>query len=153
MVKQEIMPKVYKEVFEIVKYLPEEVFHKIPKQVIKEIHDNMDKDYEYDVNVDHFQNQEMLYETQLILAIFFRDYWATEEQRMKIIAKEKYDEQVYQEELRRQYNPEDLFKDNKKMKMHKIQEEIPMEKYQENIFQKAVKFIKAFLSKIKNNSR
>ena len=47
MINQAIMPKAYKEVYEIVKHLSEEDFNKIPKEIIKTLHSNMDKDYEF----------------------------------------------------------------------------------------------------------
>ena len=99
MINQAIMPKAYKEVYEIVKHLSEEDFNKIPKEVIKTLHSNMDKDYEFYINFEDLQNQETLNETKLLLAIIFRDYLATEKQKEKIMAKERYDEQVYQEEM------------------------------------------------------
>lgn len=152
------MPKVYKEVYEIVKYLPEEEFNKIPKEIIKYMHDNMDRDYDYQINFDDFENQEMQYETQLILAIFYSDYWATPEQKEKIIAKEKWDEQVYQEKMRERYNPDDIFKNKKETSktdtqeqqeenIVNSQEEKSMVKYKENIFQRIIAFIKNIFSK------
>ncbi len=150
MVNQKIMPKVYKEVYEIVKHVPEEDFNKIPKEILEKIHAEMDKEYEYYIDFDNFQNQEMLYETQLILAMFFRDYWATEEQKRKIKAKERYDEQVNQENLREQYNPNDLFhnkRNHHEIKIENVNTETAMVEYKENIFQKIQKFIKNIFNK------
>ena len=39
-----------------------------------------------------------MYETNVILAVLYRDYWATEKQREKIKLKEKYDLQQLENE-------------------------------------------------------
>ena len=84
MINQAIMPKAYKEVYEIVKHLSEEDFNKIPKEIIKTLHSNMDKDYEFYINFEDLQNQETLNETKLLLAIIFRDYLATENKKKRL---------------------------------------------------------------------
>ena len=84
MINQKMMPKVYREVFEIIKHLSEKDFNKIPKEVIETLHVNMDKEYEVNINFEDFQNQKTMYETKVLLAILFRDYLATEKQKEKI---------------------------------------------------------------------
>ena len=44
----------------------------------------------------------------------FRDYWATEIQKEKIINKQNYDRMKLEEEKRTRYNPDNLFKNNEK---------------------------------------
>lgn len=148
MINQAIMPKVYKEVFEIIKHLSEEDFNKIPKEVVRTLHSNMDKDYEFYINFEDFQNQETLKETKLLLAILYRDYLATEKQREKIIAKEKYDEQVYQEMIREKYNPENFFKKQQSsFDKNKLQKETKVIEYKPNVFQKILNFFKRVFHK------
>ena len=86
-----------------------------------------------------FEKQPILEETKIILAILFKDYWATPDQKEKIKLKEKYDD--IQEELikRERYNPDNLF--IKSAKQEKITEyaktdELPMVKYKESLFKK-----------------
>lgn len=47
--------------------------------------------------------------SETIIGILFRDYWATEIQREKIIAKQNYDRMKLEEEKRATYNPEKIF--------------------------------------------
>ena len=47
-----------------------------------------------------FEEQNLLDETKAILANIFRDYWASEYQRERILAKEKYDLQKLEEKKR-----------------------------------------------------
>lgn len=148
MINQAIMPKAYKEVYEIVKHLSEEDFNKIPKEIIKTLHSNMDKDYEFYINFEDLQNQETLNETKLLLAIIFRDYLATEKQKEKIMEKERYDEQVYQEEMRKKYNPENFFKKQQSsLDKNKIQKETNVIEYKPNIFKKILSFFKRVFHK------
>lgn len=92
MIDKNKLPKAYKEVYEILKYIPEEDYKKIPKSMIKVIKKGMDKSYDFKVTeFEDFQKQEMLSETECILAIFYRDYWASEKERNRILMSEEQD--------------------------------------------------------------
>lgn len=92
MIDRSKMPQAYKEVYEILKYVPEEDYKKIPNKILDKIEKNMDKSYLFEVTeFDDFQKQKMLKETECILAIFYRDYWATESERKIIIENEEKD--------------------------------------------------------------
>lgn len=144
MIDKLLMPKAYVEVLEILKHIPIEDYNKIPYEIIENMQLNMDKEYKYEVaNFDNFQEQEMLKETEIILAVLFRDYWATEKQRKRILEKEKYDLKVLEEEKRKIYNPDDIFKKNKNTNV-----EIPenntntaLIEYKESFFIKLKEFI------------
>ena len=104
--------KACKEVIELLKYFPRESVEKIPKEELELYKKNMDNTYEYEVDkTKPFNEQKMLDKTKAIFAIIFRDYWASEYQRERILAKEKYDLQKLEEERRKKYNPDDIFKD------------------------------------------
>ena len=107
-------PKAYKEVIEVLKYVPKESFDKIPQTMINTLNKKMDKNYEFSIDIDKsFEEQELLDETKAILANIFRDYWATPYQRERILAKERYDlENLLEEEKREKYNPDNIFKKN-----------------------------------------
>ena len=82
-----------------------------------------------------------------IIAILFRDYWATETQREKIITKQKYDRIKLEEEKKAKYDI-DIFKnrDNFKLKQNIKQDtnanEVSMVKYEESIFKRIINKIK-----------
>ena len=91
--------KAYKEVIEILKYLPKESVNKIPKTIIETFEKKQKKDYVFNIDINKtFEEQNLLEETKDILAIIFRDYWATPYQREKIQEKEKYERQKIEEE-------------------------------------------------------
>ena len=139
MVNNEKLPKAYKECIEILKYIPENEYNKIPSYIIENMKIKMDTEYKYILSkFDDFENQEMLDETKVILAVLFRDYWATEEQRKKIKAKENHAIQLSEEEKIKKYNPNTLFKHYEKEsgKYDYDKKEKQLIEYRENFFMK-----------------
>lgn len=102
----------YKEVIELLKYFSLEDVEKIPEDLIKVFLYNMDTEYVYNVDEEKtFEEQTMLEETKVIFAIIFRDYWATDYQRERILAKEENDKKRIEEEKSRKYNTNNIFKE------------------------------------------
>lgn len=143
MIDKLLIPKAYVEVLEILKYIPMSDYNKIPSEIIENIQLNANKEYKYRVtHFDDFQEQEMLKETETILAVLFRDYWATEEQRKKILDKEKHDFNVLEEEKRKIYNPDNIFKkNNNNIETTENKRTNLLIKYKESFFTKLKKFI------------
>ncbi len=84
------MMKAYKEINEILKYVPDEYIKKISPKLLEFIEENMDRNYEYKVeHIEDFENQEMLNETRALLAVIYRDYFASAEERERINREEK----------------------------------------------------------------
>ena len=144
---EEIYHKAYKEVIEILKYVPQESVNKIPKTMLETFEKKMDKDYVFNVDINKsFEEQNLLEETKDIFAVIFRDYWATPYQRERIKAKEKYDRQKIEEEKANKYNPDDIFK-NKEKDNVVVNNNLPVEIKKENFFKKLISFIKKIIRK------
>ena len=93
----------FAEAYVILQYLDKEDFEKIPKELLKVIDENRNKDYEYEMNDEiDIENQEMLVETKALLFNIFRDYLALPEQKEKIIKMQAED----MERLRRKKSAE-----------------------------------------------
>lgn len=104
----------YSEVLEILKSISEEDFAKIPKDLIKLFNNNANEDYIFVYNPNKtLQEQDVSTKAKYIIAILFRDYWATEKQKEKIIAKEKYDLNKIEEEKKQKYNYDNIFNNEK----------------------------------------
>lgn len=134
-------PKAYKEVIEILKYVPKESVNKLPQKLIDTFNANMDNTYNFSIDINKsFEEQKILEETKAILANIFRDYWATPYQKERIQAKERYDLQKEEEEKKRKYNI-DIFnqKENNKIENANI---LPIEAKKENFYEKIVKLFK-----------
>lgn len=133
----------YKEVIEILKYVPDEDVAKIPEEKLNFYKENMDIDYDYKIDEEkEFEEQEMSDITKAVLANIFRDYWATPYQRERILAKEKYDLEKLEEEKREKYNPDDIFKNRNKENTIEQNNNLPIEMKKEKFFKKIISFFK-----------
>lgn len=112
--------KAYTEVIEILKYVPQEDFYKIPNEKIEFYKKHMDKEYKYAIDETlQFEQQIMSDITKAILANIFRDYWATENQKTTILAKEKYDLENLEKAKQEKYPPNEIFKNKKETEIVK----------------------------------
>lgn len=143
--------KAYKEVIEVLNFVPKESVDKIPQTMIDTFKAKMDNDYDFKVDINKsFEEQDLLDETKAIFANIFRDYWATPYQKERIEAKEKYDRQKMEEEKRERYNTDNLFnnrktKNDEQKNKDDINNNLPMEIKKEKFYEKLIKFIKNFL--------
>lgn len=142
-------PKAYKEVIEILNYVPQESVNKIPQVLIDTFKSKMDVDHDFIVDINKtFEEQDILEETKAIFANIFRDYWATPYQKERIEAKEKYDRQKLEEEKMQKYNPDDLFKkkniQNYNENVENNNENLPIEIRKEGFYKKIINFFKKF---------
>ncbi len=144
-------PKAYKEVMEILKYVPDENINKIPKSMIEMFNIKMDKSYNFKIDISkELEEQNILNETKSIIANIFRDYWATPYQRERIVAKEHYDREKEEEEKRKKYDPNDIFKEQKERRVaiereYSSNDNLPIEVKKEKFYQKIINYIKNFL--------
>lgn len=133
--------KVFKELSEIFKFIPEEQMKKIPDELVKKIEEKKDNGYNYEViHIEDFQNQNMLKETRAVLAVLYRDYWASEEERKKIKEQER-DELIKRgEELGK--NNKEIFTKNDNNIEKEAENAIIV--YKESFIRKIIKKIKSF---------
>lgn len=145
----------YKEVIEILKHISKEDYNKIPQSKIKVFEENCNNGWNFQYNPELTLNEQNTSKiAKIIIAILFRDYWATEEQRKKINLKEKYDKQKIEEEQRERYNPDNLFENRNqevKQKGNVSTANVQIIEYKENIFIKLWNKIKTFFISNKNN--
>lgn len=152
--------KAYKEIVEILKYVPEESVNKIPKEMRDMFETEQLKTYDFQIDTEKtFEEQELLEETKAILANIFRDYWATDYQKAKIVEKENQDRKECERKKREIYNPNDIFKNrntNNDNISQNIQEQLseeynknlPTEVQKQNIFKKLLNFIKKIIHRV-----
>ncbi len=101
----------YREVLEILKYIPIEDYNKIPKDKIELFEKNANNYYSFSYNPDKtLEEQGVSKIAKGIIAILFRDYWSTDIQREKIIARQNCDRQKIEKQKREKYNLEEIFK-------------------------------------------
>lgn len=98
--EDELWANAYQEVLEILKYTERESVNKIPqdKVLMWQKRANPNHGFRVDVNKS-FDEQGMMEETRAIFANIFRDYWATDKQKSKIIEHEERDRLEYKVKL------------------------------------------------------
>lgn len=107
--------RAYIEVLEILKYVPIEDYNKIPKEQIKlfEKYATTDSTFIYNPSKTLDENKVSKI-TKGIIAILYRDYWATDEQREKIITWQNLERQRIENKQRELYNPDNIFRNQDK---------------------------------------
>ena len=145
-----IYSKAYKEVLEIIKYFPKEEYNKIPKEKIEFFKQNMDKNYEFSINPQiDLSKQKISKEANAIIVNLYQNYFATEEQKVKINKILELNELKVEQEKRKKYNIEDIFKSKKieniEEKKLKNADNISLVEHKETFFTKFKKFVLEFL--------
>lgn len=126
---KEIDKQAVAEVLEILSNSEKEITNKIPENFMRFLKENADK--EYKVNID-FNNEHwddtIKKETKVILALIYRDYLVSEEEKIRLLKEEKERLDKEEQELHEKYNPDNLFKNNvtttKKENIEDKQEEL-----------------------------
>ena len=133
----------YKEVYMILQDLNEEEYSKIPSEIIKVLKENMNEEYEFELDEElELKEQQMLPETKAILFNIFRDYLATPEQKNKIIKMQNEERQKNEVKKQQMYNT-DMFINKEKDDSNIAEKNTQLAQYKENIFNR-------FFNKIKN---
>lgn len=141
----DVYARAYTELYEILKNISENDLNKIPKEVFNMLERKNDKEYNFKLEENiEFENQKLLRETKILLAILYRDYWATKEEKDKIIQKWKNDIIKSEEEKKKIYN--EIFQ-NKRERIieQKNDNNLPVEVEKEKLFKKIISFIKKYL--------
>lgn len=142
----------YSEVLEILKYISKEDYEKIPNSKIELFETNHNKEYIFKYNPNKTLDEQNVSKTaKAIIAILFRDYWATEIQKEKIITKQNYDRMQLEEKKKERYNSDNIFKNNKKkIILNSTKQEQKLDLIETNNikwYKKVWKFITRFFSK------
>ena len=98
--------KAYKEVIELLRYIPIEETRKIPRKIIDYYNNNKDETYEFQYNPNiEFNKQKIMYLSKILIANLYKKYWCDEIERIRIEKKEEREIQLEQDE---EYNTDNL---------------------------------------------
>ena len=137
----------YSEVLEVLRNMSESDINKIPNDMIEMFKENSNKlhDFRYDFNKD-FKEQNISKRAKMILAILFRDYWASPSQKEIIVARQNFERDRIDMQKQEKYNINNIFKKNEIKKDIKT-EEIQITNYKESIIKKIINKIKKIFLK------
>lgn len=101
----------FKEVYVILQNTDKELVDKIPLKFIDFIKSNMNSDYITNIKTDvPIDNQKLLKETEAILSLIYRSYWATEQEKAEFAINDKNDF-IRRENLKKEnYKGKDIYK-------------------------------------------
>lgn len=137
----------YTEVLAILKHISKEDYDKIPENKLELFRINANKEYNFVYNPEKtLDDQNICKRAKAIIVILFRDYWATSEQKEKIIKKQKNDRLILEEQKKLLYDVENIFK-KKSYANEKVNKIIV---HKENIFKKWINKIKSFFKLYKD---
>lgn len=135
----EITKEAYSEVYAILNLMSWSSISKIPEKIWENIENKRDKDKVIEINnIEEYQASE---QANKLLAVLYKDYFATDEEKEVIQAKEKILEQKEQEELYEKYNPDNLFK-NRVSKVETVENSVAMVEYKESMLTKIKNWFK-----------
>lgn len=107
---KDVYKNAFTEVHEILKYLDEIDYNKIPNDIISVIEENRNKEYQYFIDESiSLSEQKMLQETKAILFNLFKDYFSTDEQKDKINNFQKAERARIENEKKDNYNENNIF--------------------------------------------
>ena len=138
--------KAYTEVLEIIKYFPQEEYDKIPEEKIEFYKNNMDKNYVFTINPEiELSEQNISSEANAVIVNLFIDYFASEEQKIKINEILDLNQKREEQERREKYNPDDIFK-----KVNNTTEITNIEISENNTNTALIEYKESFFTRFKN---
>ena len=106
------------ELNKILHYMDGSYFNKLPEKFIKFVENNMDKDYRPNISENiPISEQELKKDTKVLLSLLYRNYWCDEEEKERLKQEDIIKKIEYEKELREKYNPDNIFKDSKKIEV------------------------------------
>ena len=137
-----------KEVLEILNKVKEEDLEKIPKEEIEMLKSNADYEYNFSFNPNiSLEKQKVSKPARAIIAKLYIDYIVDEEQRRIINERINRDIQQLEEQKRKKYNPDQIFKKTENNTIVNNQENLQLKVKKENFFTRIIKKIKTYLKK------
>lgn len=144
----------YTEVNCLLEYLPKSYIDKLPKKLIELI--KMQSNEQYNINIDPNKSlleQNFSKKTKDLISVMKYNYWSTEEEKKQLEKIFYENEKKYQEELRKKYNMDNIFK--RKESINKDENttknidvnNLPVEVKKENIFKRVFNRIMKIFNK------
>lgn len=137
----------FKEVYEILQNTDTELVEKIPTKFTEFLQNNMNADYQ--TNIDNnigIDKQVLLAETEDILALIYRSYWAADEEKQKFSNKDKQALKEIEENKKSQYKDiAEIFEKRKNINNVTLDNRlmvIPKGNFIQKLFKKILKILK-----------
>lgn len=144
------MKEVYKEAFaevnEIFKLMPEGLLNKIPSEFKQIIEGEKSTSYISQIH-EPIEECNLKEETIIILALIYRDFLCSKEEKEKLKLRDAKAVKDAEEELRERYNPDDVFKNRKSERVEQEYKENQLVVVEEKWYTKILNIIKNIFKK------
>ena len=133
------------EILDILNNSDESIREKIPKNVILFWEKN--KSSTYKPQLDHskpINEMNLKDKTKDLITMIYLNYLCNDVERKNTVKVIEKNEQIYQEKLRKKYNPDDIFKKHNKEKTEENVKDLIAVKEKESIFTRIINSIKKF---------
>ena len=145
--------KVYSEVYQVLNILGNEYIRKIAKSLYNMLEEKRDTTYnpKYTDEI-AFDMQNIKKESLNILALLHFNYWCNSyEEKLELQNILEENEKIHEENLRKKYNPENIFKNKKNVYTKEaVENNMAVIEYKENIFRRVINKIKNIFTINKN---
>ena len=135
--------EIYSEVYQLLNLLGNEYIDKLPKSLFNMLREKRNINYEPKYTEDlPLNKQNIKKETLSIIALLHLNYWCenvNEKNELKQMFKNNEDR--YQDELRKKYDPDNIFK--KHIQENIVKNEVSLVEYKESIFKRLINKIKS----------
>ena len=138
--------EIYSEVYQVLNLLGNEYINKLPITLFNMLKEKRNIDYtpQYIEDIP-LNKQKIKKETLAIIALLHLNYWCnSEEEKNELKQMLKNNENMYQQELKNKYNPDDIFKKHKQVDTSENQ--VSMVEYKEPLFKSLIRKIKSLFN-------
>lgn len=135
---------------EILKYMAPNLKARIPKKFISYFENNKSQEYNWTIDKSlPLEKQDLLPTTKEILTVLYKDFICDDMERVKLEKILNSNELKYQEELRKKYNPDNIFKNRQKLteNVENKTNDTKIVPYKENFLRKIISKIKLIFHK------
>lgn len=106
----EVYRNPFKEVYEILENTENELLEKIPTKFMNFIKENMNGNYKTNIQPDvDIDKQLLLKETEAVLSLIYRSYWATDKEKQEFAIKDQQEFIKKEEKKKEQYQGKDIY--------------------------------------------
>ena len=142
-----------KEFLVVLSNIPRADYEKIPKDVIEDLKNNADNTYDFSLDMTkNFSEQNISELTKAMIENFYRDYWVTDIEKQKILEEERNEFERLEEEKRKKYNPDDIFKNKTEVLKNGVEQKenlAMIEQKEKNFLEKILEKIMKIFKKTK----
>ena len=135
--------EIYSEVYQVLNLLGNEYIDRLPKSLFNMLEEKRNINYEPKYTEDlPLNKQNIKKETLSIIALLHLNYWCENvNEKNELSQMFKNNEDKYQDELRKKYDPDNIFK--KHIQENIIKNEVSLVEYKESIFKRLINKIKS----------